>query len=253
MWPDVWTVFWKEWKEFLTSSGRRGKWSPLIFLVIFGIAMPVQTGRMWLETPVSLAYFGWIPFMMGSGWAADSFAGERERHTLETLLATRLPDGAIFLGKLLTIVSYSWGMVLVSFFVSAAAVNVATWNGQITFYPPYVLGAGAGLALLVAVMATSLGVLISLKAKTVRQAQQKMSIGVLLIAWGPILVLNVVPDAWKAGLRSGLGQLTSAADLQRYMLPGLIGIVALLVGIDVILVLAARKRFRRARLISERA
>ena len=249
---DVGTVFWKEWKEFLTVNGRRGRWSPLLFLIIFGIAMPIQTGRMWLESPVSLAYMAWIPFMLSTGWAADSFAGERERHTLETLLATRLPDGAIFMGKLLAIVSYSWGMVMVSFLVSAVAVNVATWNGQLAFYPPYVLGAGAALAFLIAVMATAIGILISLSSKTVRQAQQKMSIGVLLIAWGPILVLNVMPESAKQGLRISVGQAADNLPWGRVLVPGLIGVAALFIGVDGILLVAARRRFRRAGLIAER-
>jgi ABC-type Na+ efflux pump permease subunit len=38
----------------------------------------------------------------------DSIAGERERQTLETLLASRLPDRAILLGKVAAITLLGW-------------------------------------------------------------------------------------------------------------------------------------------------
>ena len=52
--------------------------------------------------------------MMVSSLVADSFAGERERHTLETLLASRLPDRAILAGKLLVPVAVAWGAALLA-------------------------------------------------------------------------------------------------------------------------------------------
>ncbi len=42
----------------------------------------------------------------------DSIAGERERQTLETLLASRLPDRAIVLGKIIAVTLFGWGLLL---------------------------------------------------------------------------------------------------------------------------------------------
>ncbi len=65
----------------------------------------------------------------------DSFAGERERHTLETLLASRLPDHAILSGKLLVCVLYSFIMTIIFIVLCLAVVNIAYWNGQLLMYP----------------------------------------------------------------------------------------------------------------------
>ena len=92
---DIRTIIWKEWKDVLIQGGGRGKWYPLAFLAIFGVFLPLQTGNAWVETPVSMGFYAWVPIILVVTWVADSFAGERERGTLETLLATRLSDRAM--------------------------------------------------------------------------------------------------------------------------------------------------------------
>ncbi|MCL2477336.1 ABC transporter permease subunit [Candidatus Bathycorpusculum sp.] len=42
-----------------------------------------------------------IPIMASSVLASDSFAGERERKTIEALLATPISDSELLLGKIL--------------------------------------------------------------------------------------------------------------------------------------------------------
>src|SRR5512137_949446 len=107
---DVVTIVAKELKEYWKARGslraRLIAFLPLLF--IFGVYFPLQQREMWTQAPfVPGVYFMWLPFVLAGGTAADSFAGERERHTLETLLATRLSDRDIFLGKVLAIVIYS--------------------------------------------------------------------------------------------------------------------------------------------------
>ena len=131
---DILTVMWKEWRELLpvgvTSRGRNRSWNLMIVLAVFGVFLPLQSGREWVQSPLTLLYWAWVPLFMTTGVVADSFAGERERHTLETLLSTRLPDTAILLGKLLTSVLYGWGLAAVSVLLGLVTVNVATWNGR---------------------------------------------------------------------------------------------------------------------------
>ena len=46
-------------------------------------------------------FFLIIPLMASSVIASDSFAGEKERKTIEALLATPISDGELFFGKML--------------------------------------------------------------------------------------------------------------------------------------------------------
>ena len=98
---DLGAVFWKEWKEILlqrTAGG--GGLRPLLVVAVIGVLLPYQMGPE--------RYFGIRPILILtlvalasiSAVVADAFAGERERHTLETLLASRLPDSAILFGKM---------------------------------------------------------------------------------------------------------------------------------------------------------
>ena len=112
---DLWTVMWKEWKELFVQRGsmRGGLLRLVIVIGVLGIVPPLQAGREWVDSPMVLAFAGWMPLLLVTSVVADSFAGERERHTLETLLASRLPDRAILFGKVGTAVSYGWGLTMV--------------------------------------------------------------------------------------------------------------------------------------------
>jgi len=98
---DVLTVMWKEWRElvFHPASLRSTLATAAVIVVLLGIVFPLKVGAAWLDSPLYLAYWGWVPSMLVSTLIADSFAGERERHTLDTLLASRLGDLAILFGK----------------------------------------------------------------------------------------------------------------------------------------------------------
>ena len=65
---------------------------------------------------------------------ADSFAGERERHTLETLLASRLSDHSILFGKIAASMAYGWLISLSCILAGAITVNIVNWHGQIFIF-----------------------------------------------------------------------------------------------------------------------
>jgi len=92
MLTDITTIIWKESREFITvRPGLRGGWTGLlIILAVFGILIPLQLGRDWLSAPTTILMWAWLPFILVNSVVADAFAGERERQTLETLLASRL-------------------------------------------------------------------------------------------------------------------------------------------------------------------
>ena len=239
---DILTVLWKELHElFLQRGARRGALTSVgIFLVMFGILMPLQLGRDWVDSPASLAYWGFLPFMMVNNVVADSFAGERERHTLETLLASRLSGLAILLGKIGTAILYGWGTSLIGMLLGLITVNLSAGHGKLLLYPTYIAIGLPITSFLVAALAAGIGVLVSLRASTVRQAQQTVGIA-FFVVFLPLFLLPMLPAEWK----SGLSHFLQTADFTA------IGISALTIIflVDVTLIRISALRFRRDKLV----
>jgi ABC-2 type transport system permease protein len=246
MLADVLTVMWKERKGLLRYQGSRARamLGLLIPMAMLGIYLPLQIGRALVEGPWSLLASVFIPMMMVGMTIPESFAGERERHTLGTLLASRLPDRAILCGKVAVAVGYAWGMTLMLLLVSLVMVNVVHWDGQVLLYTPIMALANVAFSLLIASLVAGLGVLISLRAATVQEAQQKLMAATLFplvfLQMIPLLLLNVVP-----GGRAYLKEIVAAANPAHIILI----VVTVLVVLDLGLFVAAVARFKRARLI----
>lgn len=240
---DIWTVIWKDSRELLLQGGssRRGWLSLLLIIGVFGIFMPLQTGRAWVETPIMLIYWAWIPLLMVSSSVADSFAGERERRTLETLLASRLSDRAILFGKFCTAIGYGWGLTMASLFVGLVTVNVAFGQGELILYPAPIFLSVVVLSFLASALSASIGVLVSLRASTVQQATQRLSIGLMIVIFAPLLLSQVLPIEWRARI----GQALQGADWTAIVLI----VSVILVVLDAFFISAAMARFKRARLI----
>lgn len=243
MMADLWTVMWKEWREILFQRGnmRTGAVGLLILLLVFGVFLPLQMGRAWVQSPSVLFYWLWVPLFLVSGVVADSFAGERERHTLEALLATRLSDRAILFGKLGAALGYGWGATLACLLLGLISVNLVYGQGELLFYPAVVGWGILALSLLGAGLVACAGVLISLRAATVRQAQQTLSIAIMLLLFVPVFGVQALPSAWKRRLAETL----AAADVTSVVLTAVVVLVMLNAG----LLIAAMARFKRARLI----
>jgi ABC-2 type transport system permease protein len=238
---DVVTVMGKEWKEIMAMGGaQRGRFQLLIFIGMLGVFLPLQMGTTWVTSPGVVAIWGWLPVLMVSTIVADSFAGERERHTLETLLASRLSDDAILFGKMGAAVAYGWGLTMVALLVGLVTVNIAHRDQGLILYAPLTAIGGFVVSLLGGLLASAVGVLVSLRAQTVRQAQQTMSIATMVVFFVPLGVAKAVP----AGTRVRVGEwLVGAGALKLVLLA-----VAIVSVIDLLLILAARARFRRAKL-----
>lgn len=241
MLDDVRAVMWKEAREL--ARQRSTFISALVLLAMFGILFPAQEGAAHLRAPVSLMGFAVLPFATIVPFIADAFAGERERHTLESLLATRLPDRAILAGKISTAVAFGWGLVVAESILAFATVNLAPHPGGLQLYDPVVLVGGLVLGLLVALLVATLGVLVSLRAATVKQAQQILAMSIALVALAIVAGGALLPSAILAPLASAAVR----AGPARVVAVGL----ALLALVDAILLAAAAWRFRRARLILE--
>lgn len=239
---DILTVTRKELKEIwvMGGGGRRGWLGQLILLGVFGIFLPLQSGRAWIETPLVLLAWAWMPYFLAASTVADSFAGERERHTLETLLASRLSDRAILFGKALAVVAYACGLAWVAVLAGVLTVNVAHSGGGPVMYPPLTLLGIILFSLLGSGAAASAGVLISLRAATARQAAQTMSL-IIFALFIPIFVVQFLPQDVQIQIfrtldRANPSQITLAAAL-------------VLLVLDAGLIAAAMARFKRSRLI----
>ncbi|GAP09090.1 ABC-2 family transporter protein [Bellilinea caldifistulae] len=242
MFTDILTIIYKEWKEmfFARSTARSGLLGVAVIVALLGIFMPFQNGRDWLTTPLLILIWSWLPVFLTLGMVTDSIAGERERHTLETLLASRLPEQAILFGKIGAAVFYAWGIMLVSLLLGAVTVNLA-FPGSPAFYDPLVFAAVLVFSLLASVLIASIGVLVSLHSKTARQAYQKMSVVFLVVWFIPMLVAQFLPEEIKAGLSARLMTL----DLNAVLTLGML----ILLAADTVLVLVCLKRFQRPNLI----
>jgi ABC-2 type transport system permease protein len=244
MMTDLRTMIWKEWKELLLQHGGvRSGLIPMILLPLglLGVMLPWQMGRAWIESPMTLAIWAWLPLMLTTSLIADSFAGERERHTLETLLASRLPDRAILFGKIGAVVSYGWGLTLLSVLIGLVTVNLAHSEDELLLYSRATAAGIIALSLLGSCLAASAGALVSLRAATVRQAQQILLIAIMLLLFVPVYGVQLLPEEWRARLISAL----MAGGPTRLMLT----LIALLTALDLALMIAALIRFQRARLI----
>ncbi|MFH0946849.1 MAG: ABC transporter permease [Planctomycetota bacterium] len=189
---------WKEWRGmFRQRGGRMRTFMTLVIpLAFFAVYCPWEAGERWLEGGPSILASIAVPLLMVMLVVSDSFAGERERHTLETLLASRLSDWSILLGKVLFAVCMAWGLVWIILALGLLTVNVAHWEGRVVFYSAQCLAFNLVLGLLTSLCATGAGVLISLRAGTVQEAQQTMAAVMFLppAILGPIVL--VVGRSW---------------------------------------------------------
>ena len=115
-----------------------------------------------------------VPLMVASVIAADSFAGEKERKTLEALIYTPTTDVELFTGKILSALIPAVIVSLVGFIGYGLVANVLAWPvmGRV-FFPNlawvvlviWVTPAAAGLGL-------SAMVVVSSKVRTFQEAYQ---------------------------------------------------------------------------------
>ena len=233
---DIWTMIWKESKDLLFQGGWRALIRPVLLVGILGVYLPWQFGLQWLElSPIEMFVVLWIPFFVIITFIGDAIAGERERHTLETLLASRISDRAILLGKVIATVGYAWGIALVGLLLGLVLVNLLSGHGSWAFYHPFdVFLETLALSLLSSVLGASAGVLISLRSATVRQAQQILSIGTLVLIFGGIFALRALPAS-----------VVSSLSYSQFLLL----VIAVLVVLDAVLLGLSLVSFQRPRLI----
>jgi ABC-2 type transport system permease protein len=239
---DITTVMTKEWREFFSSGGDRRSGLIVLFIIaaILGVYLPFRMGQPWITSPfMVLSYSIYLPLILVINTIADSIAGERERHTLETLLASRLSDRAIILGKLGAVVGYSLAFTIITALIAMIAANLHG-DGSFQVHPVGVFGSIVAFALLVSLLLASVGVLVSLRASSVRQAQLAMSAALIVVILLPLLIYSTLSDTARQQFNSWIASANWATV-------GEIAVVLIL--IDFIFIAVVILRFQRSRLI----
>jgi ABC-2 type transport system permease protein len=171
-----------------------------------------------------------FPLMFSTIIASESFAGERERKTLEALLYSPASDADLFVGKLLAAAIPAVGITWISFFFYALVNNIAGYQlfGGIWFPLPTWWALIFWVTPAIALFGIAFTVLISVKVQTFMAAYQTSASTVLL-------VLGLV-----------VGQITGVL----YLSVGVGLLVGLLVWlVDGVLTYFAIRSFNRSRLL----
>lgn len=145
---------------------------------------PNKPGRLFVEWVLSHLYaplFLLVPIVVANAVAADSFAGDKERRTLEALLHTPVGNRDLFLAKLLPAWLMALGLDAASFVVYTVVADASAWPVAHRLILPsptwFALAFWAGPA--VAALALGATVLISSRVRGFQEAHQLASLLVL--------------------------------------------------------------------------
>jgi ABC-2 type transport system permease protein len=194
----------KEWSELRAAFFNWSRWNPatlplLLMIAAFSIYEPFRIGSDWTTSSIMLFSFSLLLTIIAVGSIIPySFGGERERHTLEPLLATPISNIAILLGKIIVPTIYGWGMAILNMVMSLLSINLAFGQGRILFYPVNIAIGVIVMSLLISLFIASVGVLASLHAATVMQAQRTLAAILFFPLFIPAFLIGPMsPSAWK--------------------------------------------------------
>ena len=248
---DILTVAWKELIEMRPGrrgQGQRSTAAMALVTLIVAVAIPFSAGS---------ASFGGIGvlcigLMVASMWVLtsvpDAFAGERDRRTLETLLATRLPADAILLGKLLAsvVVAASLGAVALVLAVVASDVGTVVHGdpGDPLSVPWQDMGLGVVLTVLVAFAMGNLCILVALRASSALIAMKELGIGLAAVIFAVTSGVHALPSGASSDLADVAADIGSVSP---WLLA--VGAAALFVLLNAGLFTVTRARFTRPKLV----
>ncbi len=181
-----------------TARARGADLSGLVPVVVIpqNVASPERAGGAVLATALPFFLAVWL-LLGGQHAAIDVGVGERERGSLEGLLATPPPRAALVGGKFLAVLAPSLLAVVVMLVAGVAAL---TMGGRLLAPGPIALSLGAGVLARLLLVAAVLGGLLSaaqlalsLGAGTLREAQQAFA-GLYLVVALPLMLLPLLSD-----------------------------------------------------------
>jgi ABC-type Na+ efflux pump permease subunit len=173
-----------------------------------------------------------VPLMVSSVIAADSFAGEKERKTLEALLYTPTTDRELFVAKLIGAWIAAMVVGFLSFVLYAVMANLAGWRVIHHLFFPNAMWIALVLWVTPAVAVLGLVVMIFVSARA-QGFQDAYQIGGLVVL--PVIALMI-------------GQISG---IMYFNLIVVLAVGSLVWLIDVGLLWAASKNFRRSELMAK--
>jgi ABC-2 type transport system permease protein len=239
---DVSAVMWKEWKELVRYEGSRV--GGAVRVALFGVVglilaqlMGPDFGASW-RTVLVTSFVGCLAVLPV---VTASFAGERDQRTLEALLATPISDRALLLGKYAATVTYGWGVAMGAMLLGILIPSFGHAGNPGFQVRVDVVAGSALISLLVAGAVAGLGLHVSLRAPSVKDATQTLALLMIGLTLGPTLMARLVPATWTANLGSSVPRISAGVAL--------VVLSSLLLGLNAALLGLAVVRFQRARLI----
>jgi ABC-type Na+ efflux pump permease subunit len=155
-----------------------------------------------------------VPLMVSAVLAADTFAGEKERHTMESLLHLPVRDRDLFLAKLLGVFLPALAISWLGFVAFAVTANAVAWPVMHRLFLPTQQWGVMILWVAPAVAAFGLGVMVrvSVRANTAQEANQlggAVVLPLIFLAMGQATGILLVDPP----VAIGLGALLWAAAL----------------------------------------
>lgn len=234
------------WESFGNSRARNQMLVSLLVVVLLA-----DFGLPFLDRDYELSlarvlFFGVMFSIMTPLFStADMVAGERERHTLETLLSTRLSDRSIVLGKLFAVLTL--GLVIATGMILQGLIVVSILFGRWDLLPQYLLVTPAVLlgSVILSIALSCIGLLVSMRAQTVQGAAQITS----LLAMPVLLLFFVGPAVFGIFAATNSGTESLPTDPMATIAILALAFVAAIVIVDLILVVITVTAFKRHRLM----
>lgn len=189
---DSWTVLRKELRELSIALG-----ACRTTVVVFALPALLTSGLLvWCaaanRSSSLLAALVWLfaPLLPAAVAVAQSFAGERQHGTFESLLATPLSPSALLAGKVTAAALFGWMASVVAFLLAAGAASVL---GIAT--PVAAIAGPAGMMLVLSLLSAACmacaGSCAVAHVATVRQAYTRLGWLLALLAAGVALFLLI--------------------------------------------------------------
>ena len=230
-------TLWELQRIFSCRNRVQRTWLAFIFLVVMASIQPFILPVEFVQSPWFVLFFAILPCGGIFIWLCDSFAGERERHTLETLLLTPVSDWAIVGGKIIALLIYTGilvGGVLCALIIGQTIITDnypdIMWYSFIFF-----------VTMLSYIVIINLGMMVTWSAPSLQIAQQILLYPFVGLGLGVPLVVSWLPVSLREPLMGFflyLNQYSSSSVVF------IITLIAALVSLVVVLV-----RFRRERLL----
>jgi ABC-2 type transport system permease protein len=199
----------REMREHLLGGGGV-TWSYIVVTVLLlalAVGLPVLLAEGGASTTTAIALSAstiagaclFVAVTLPASAVSDTIAGERERHTLETLLASPASRQALFWGKALAVLAPAVAVAWVALLASAVVLTVLHGvEGAIA--GGLLLAAGLPATLWAGALPTGLGLWLSCNARSTRQAQQWLSYSLMPVYVAIGVLPQTLRDASPAGL-----------------------------------------------------